>query len=173
MSFILIFQPEWAKPPATQPSPDDLSPIIELTTSSSIIPTSTQLPVSTTTRKTTTPTPRPFEETGESSSSSSESNSSESGESPIEIPLEIKPEQEDGEMSTIDCSSRDFVPSADCAKYYRCVHGMPVQFECRDGTAFHTVSNVCDWPANADRYYCTKTTKTIDLNKKDISENLA
>lgn len=139
-------------------------------------PTSTRLPVSTTTRKPTTTTSRPYEETDESSSSvsSSQSNSSESGEPPVEVPLDIgKPPEEDGEISTIDCSSRDFVPSADCTKYYRCVHGKPVQFQCRDGTAFHTVLNVCDWPFNADRYYCTKLQKNIDLNHKDISENLA
>lgn len=139
-------------------------------------PTSTRLPVSTTGKTTTS---RPYEETdgssSSSSSSSSQSNSSESGETLVEeVPLDInKPQEEDSEISKIDCSSRDFVPSADCTKYYRCVHGKPVQFECRDGTAFHTVSNVCDWPANADRYYCTNVKKSIDLDKKDISENLA
>jgi len=41
-------------------------------------------------------------------------------------------------------------------QYFRCVHGKPVEFECKEGTAFHTVLNVCDWIENSDRYYCSR-----------------
>lgn len=39
-------------------------------------------------------------------------------------------------------------------QYYRCVYGEPTEFSCRDGTAFHTQTHICDWPVNADRERC-------------------
>lgn len=51
--------------------------------------------------------------------------------------------------------------SADCTKYYRCVHGQPVEFTCKPNTAFHTVLNVCDWTENADRAQCRDDAKTV------------
>lgn len=71
------------------------------------------------------------------------------------------PERED--ESEIDCSGyKDFVPSVDCTKYYRCVHGQPVEFVCKPGTVFHTALNVCDWPENADRPECRTKAKLLE-----------
>lgn len=46
-------------------------------------------------------------------------------------------------------------------QYYRCVHGKPMQFSCKPGTVFHTVSNICNWPENADREKCKKYEEQI------------
>ncbi|XP_060527177.1 endochitinase [Cylas formicarius] len=50
----------------------------------------------------------------------------------------------------------DFMPHKQCNKYYRCDHGTPKEFDCELGTVYHTVSHICDWPANADRKECKK-----------------
>lgn len=91
----------------------------------------------------------------------------------------LPPEPEDGEEpapsipetedeADIDCSGyKDFVPSVDCTKYYRCVHGQPVEFTCKPGTVFHTALNVCDWPENADRIECRSKAKFIFHSSED------
>ncbi|KAL1502262.1 hypothetical protein ABEB36_007428 [Hypothenemus hampei] len=54
-----------------------------------------------------------------------------------------------------DCKG-DFMPHPDCSKYYRCDHGKPTEFTCQSGLVYHTVSHICNWPANADRDECRK-----------------
>uniref|UniRef100_A0A182NFJ2 chitinase n=1 Tax=Anopheles dirus TaxID=7168 RepID=A0A182NFJ2_9DIPT len=148
-------RPEWNRPPSTMSSDDaQTAPRPTTTTTRRPKPTSTAAPPPTTTRRTTTRTttrkpttilpPEPVD--------SEESNES--------MPAPVAPERED--EAEIDCSGyKDFVPSVDCTKYYRCVHGQPVEFVCKPGTVFHTALNVCDWPENADRPECRTKAKLI------------
>jgi chitinase len=80
----------------------------------------------------------------------------------VENELENESESEDNDME-IDCSDPnvDFMPHTECAKYIRCVHGVHYIFDCKPGTVYHTETNVCDWPANADRDEC-KLSQDLD-----------
>ncbi|XP_050311557.1 endochitinase [Anthonomus grandis grandis] len=101
--------------------------------------TSTQF--STTTEKLTTKKPRPST-TNKPSTSSSSTTSESTNE--IDYPTSCK---------------GDFMPHVDCTKYYRCDHGKPKEFSCQAGLVYHTVSNICNWPSNADRPECRQDLK--------------
>ena len=81
----------------------------------------------------------------------------EDGPLPVEAE-EIDEDEENGINEIIDCSDEDadFIASDDCTQYYRCDNGKPVKFNCKPGTAYHTVTHVCVWIANNDREYCRK-----------------
>ncbi|XP_016961450.1 endochitinase [Drosophila biarmipes] len=160
-------RPEWAKPPATPPNPDEGTVVPKPTmattkrpkpkpqpTASPVSPTSVPVP----TQKPTTKKPKkPKKPT--TTTTTTTAAPEKSTEEPEEVVDPVEPEQSMGNQfdpSEIDCTNRDFVPHPNCRKYYRCVHGKPVEFECKEGTAFHTVLNVCDWIENSDRYYCTR-----------------
>ncbi|KAM7362288.1 chitinase 5 [Cochliomyia hominivorax] len=154
-------RPEWAKPPSTPPNPDEGSLVVLETTTKRPKPVTTIRPSpSTPTATTKKPmkatkkpptTTRPTTEAIMPSKQPTATTQTE-GVQPME-PIDI------------DCTHRDFVPHQNCRKYYRCVHGKPIEFECKEGLAFHTVSNVCDWIENSDRYYCTR------LKKKEKDNN--
>nr|XP_022902719.1 endochitinase [Onthophagus taurus] len=119
-------RPEWARPPST--SSDGT---VTTTTGSWQSPQSSTTP--STTQKITSPTPTTEKITTENIN---------------------KPGNEVLTGNEINCDGKDFVPDKDCTIYYRCVHGKPTFFQCRDGLVFHTQSFICDWPSNADREYC-------------------
>ncbi|XP_050087440.1 endochitinase-like isoform X1 [Anopheles aquasalis] len=152
-------RPEWNRPPSTMSSEGGNPPKQPTTTTTSRPRPTTTSPAAaaptTTTRRTTTRTttrkpttilpPEPEDS---------------------EEPAPSLPETED--EADIDCSGyKDFVPSVDCTKYYRCVHGQPVEFTCKPGTVFHTALNVCDWPENADRIECRSKAKFIVHSSDD------
>ncbi|CAB3386492.1 Hypothetical predicted protein [Cloeon dipterum] len=54
-----------------------------------------------------------------------------------------------------DCAAgAEYVNHAQCDKYYRCVHGKPVEFACKSGLAWNSNLQICDWPENAQRAEC-------------------
>ncbi|XP_018569128.1 endochitinase [Anoplophora glabripennis] len=130
-------RPEWARPPSTPPS-DGSKPVSTTPKPGQWVPDasttttrrpSTSAPVSTTSAPAAPEAPSvPVEETSSTTSSNE-----------IDYPAECK---------------GDFMAHEDCDKYYRCVHGKPMVFSCKPGTVYHTVSFICDWPANADREKC-------------------
>ncbi|XP_073816701.1 chitinase 5 isoform X1 [Musca autumnalis] len=154
-------RPEWAKPPATPPNPDEGSLTVpEATTTRRPKPATTKRPTTMTPLPTSAPTTKP---TKKPMKATKKPLTTTTGAPVAWKPDPVDPEPEitvqgntNPDLSHIDCSHKDFVPHEDCRKYYRCVHGMPVEFECKEGTAFHTISNVCDWIENSDRYYCTQ-----------------
>ncbi|XP_036672897.3 endochitinase [Drosophila suzukii] len=177
-------RPEWAKPPATPPNPDEGTvvqtqpkPTMATTkrpkpkpkpTSVALSPTSAPVPtVTSTTPKPTTKKPKKPKKpttTTTTTTAAPEKNTEE----PEEVVDPEEPEQAMGSQfdpNEIDCTNRDFVPHPNCRKYFRCVHGKPVEFECKEGTAFHTVLNVCDWIENSDRYYCTRLKQKKEGNE--------
>lgn len=125
---------EWARPPST-PSADGSGPVVTVTKPGQWNPSQTQ---STTNSKPSSPKP--------STSYQSTSTAKPTTSRPVSSP-----------SNDIDegCS-QDYLPHIDCTKYYRCVHGKKMQFDCKPGTVYHTVTHVCDWPANADRDECRK-----------------
>ncbi|XP_043678736.1 endochitinase isoform X1 [Vespula pensylvanica] len=52
------------------------------------------------------------------------------------------------------CKGEEYIPSKNCAMYYRCVFGSPQRLQCQHGLVFHTSMHVCVWPQNADREEC-------------------
>ncbi|XP_060808673.1 uncharacterized protein LOC106138583 isoform X6 [Amyelois transitella] len=48
-----------------------------------------------------------------------------------------------------DFTVEQLLPSADCSKYYQCVHGNKVERPCAPGTHFNPAIQECDWPENA------------------------
>ncbi|XP_058813182.1 endochitinase-like [Topomyia yanbarensis] len=158
-------RPEWNRPPSTQSSAGE-GPLTAGPTSTSTTrrpkPTTTAAPpkrttTKTTTRRTTT-TAAPVTE--------------EEDREPEPVPVPAPPAVDNENAESIDCSDdKDFVPSADCTKYYRCVHGQPVEFTCKPETVFHTVLNVCDWTENADRVECRGEAKTVkDFVLKNLDD---
>ncbi|XP_041630279.1 endochitinase isoform X1 [Drosophila kikkawai] len=158
-------RPEWAKPPATPPNPDE-GPVLQTeatptttrrpkpkpqpTASSTLAPVPT---LASSTQKPTTKKPKkPKKTTTTTTTTPAPEKTTEEPEEVVDPEQPIEPQFDPNE---IDCTNRDFVPHPNCRKYFRCVHGKPVEFECKEGTAFHTVLNVCDWIENSDRYYCT------------------
>ncbi|KAG8315894.1 Glyco_18 [Homalodisca vitripennis] len=84
---------------------------------------------------------------------------------------EIKPEEpveevaaEEGELSPpnsdVDCTTDGFQAHQQCNKYYQCVHGKPLEFECKLGTVWNNEISICDWPENARRPACRTFYKT-------------
>ncbi|KAJ8973543.1 hypothetical protein NQ317_018388 [Molorchus minor] len=130
-------RPEWARPPSTQ-SPDGSKPIVTSPKPGQWVPDAS---TSSTTRRPTT-------------TSFSTSSFSTEGSDGFDFSSETS---DTGSVNDIDYPSDckgDFMPHEDCNKYYRCVHGKPMVFHCEANTVYHTVSNVCDWPANSDREKC-------------------
>ncbi|XP_043651294.1 endochitinase [Drosophila teissieri] len=180
-------RPEWAKPPATPPNADEgavVAPTSSTTkrpkpkpkpTSSPVSPTSAPGPVPTvgsSTQKPTTKKPKkPKKTTTTTTTTPAPEKSTEEPEEvvhPVDPVQPVDPEQPmwpQFDPNEIDCTNRDFVPHPNCRKYFRCVHGKPVEFECKEGTAFHTVLNVCDWIENSDRYYCSHMKKKEKANE--------
>ncbi|XP_055385100.1 endochitinase isoform X2 [Condylostylus longicornis] len=158
-------RPEWAKPKQTTPDPNEGSGImLEQTTQKPRPPTpkpTIQAPKPTTeTPQRTTPEPSEPNKPPKKPCKPKPTSSPSTVKPPKDIPDENA--NDNNEISDTDdlpdCSNRDYIPHSNCKKYYRCVHGEPVLFECSTpGTVFHTVLNICDWAENADRYYCTKT----------------
>ncbi|CAH0550333.1 unnamed protein product [Brassicogethes aeneus] len=156
-------RPEWARPPST-PSADGSKPVKTTPRPGQWDPNakpSTQpkpTTTTTTTRKPTTETPDSSEVVYPQLPTSHSPEMSPTLKPTTTTTASYKPEiPEDNDVAypenNADCKG-DFMPHEDCAKYYRCVHGKPMVFECKPGTAYHTVTNVCDWPANADRERC-------------------
>ncbi|XP_061497717.1 endochitinase isoform X2 [Anopheles gambiae] len=149
-------RPEWNRPPSTMSSDGEQTTTRPATTTTTYKPrpTTTVAPTTrTTTARRTTTTRKP------TTILPPDTDSEEDREEPAMPPA--APERED--ESEIDCSGyKDFVPSVDCTKYYRCVHGQPVEFVCKPGTVFHTALNVCDWPENADRPECRTKAKLLE-----------
>ncbi|KAH8295351.1 hypothetical protein KR018_010379, partial [Drosophila ironensis] len=193
-------RPEWAKPPATPPNPDE-GPVVEAQpttttrkpkpkpkpTSSSLSTTSAPIPtVASSTQKPTTKVScnlhkavenlidnsylntkiqkpkKPKKTTTTTTTTVAPEKSTEGPEEVVDPEPSMEPQFDPSE---IDCTNKDFVPHPNCRKYFRCVHGKPVEFECKEGTAFHTVLNVCDWIENSDRYYCTRAKKQSEGNE--------
>ncbi|XP_050079355.1 endochitinase [Anopheles maculipalpis] len=154
-------RPEWNRPPSTVSSDGDQTSQRPTTTTNKPRPTTTAAQTTRTTRRTTT-TARTTTTTTRKPTTILPPPPPDSEEDREPIPVEPPtPEHED--ESEIDCSGyKDFVPSVDCTKYYRCVHGQPVEFVCKPGTVFHTALNVCDWPENADRPECRTKAKLIE-----------
>uniref|UniRef100_A0AAG5CS29 chitinase n=1 Tax=Anopheles atroparvus TaxID=41427 RepID=A0AAG5CS29_ANOAO len=153
-------RPEWNRPPSTVSTDDDqASKRPATTTTYRPRPTTTTAAPSTTTRRTTT-SRTTTRTTTRKPATILPPEPEDSVEDREPQPAPASPERED--ESEIDCSGyKDFVPSADCTRYYRCVHGQPVEFTCKPGTVFHTALNVCDWPENADRIECRSKAKLI------------
>jgi chitinase len=168
-------KPEWDRPPATPASPDapvtTRKPKPTATTTAKPKPTTaapTKKPEPTTTKKpqpatTKKPkaTPSPSPKTTTTTTTTEEPATSEEEVDENELPdssEDVAPPGDESDYTDnkdeVDCTDADFVPHKDCGKYWRCVHGEAVEFECKEGTAFHTLINVCDWIANADREYC-------------------
>ncbi|XP_055634709.1 endochitinase-like [Toxorhynchites rutilus septentrionalis] len=158
-------RPEWNRPPSTQPTNEE-GPLVGGPPTSRPKPTTTAAPTKRTTRKTTT-----RRTTTTTTAAPAPPDSEEEIMQPEPAPVPAPPSVDYEEISDIDCSEgKDFVPSADCTKYYRCVHGQPVEFSCKPDTAFHTVLNVCDWTENADRPECRGEAKTV---KDFVQQGLA
>ncbi|XP_060650012.1 endochitinase [Drosophila nasuta] len=160
-------RPDWAKPPATPPNPDEGEVVLQTTTTRkpkpkpkpTSTPTSAPLPaVSSTTKKSPTKKPKKPKKTSTTTTTTTVAPKvTEEPEEVLDPEQPVTPGDGDGfDINEIDCTNRDYVPHPNCRKYIRCVHDKPVEFECKEGTAFHTVLNVCDWIENSDRYYCTR-----------------
>ena len=151
----LSFQPEWARPPSTTPSgaapvPSSTTTWRPVTQAPATTVTTTRRPSKTTTKRrvttTTTTTESPYEPEEEVEEGNEET-------------------VEGGSVGQPDCSDgQDFLPHEDCSKYWRCVHGEAIEFQCKPGTAYHTETYVCDWIENADREECKDPNNYNDEN---------
>jgi chitinase len=174
-------KPEWDRPPATPASPDEpvttrkpkpaASKKPEPVTTKKPEPVTTKKPEPVTTKKPAEPAtskkPKPTSTikvtttttTTEEPTTEEEAEEEEVDENELASSAEdAAPPGDESDFTDnkdeVDCTDADFVPHKDCGKYWRCVHGEAVEFECKEGTAFHTLVNVCDWISNADREYC-------------------
>lgn len=136
-----MFQAEWARPPST-PSADGSGPVITVTKPGQWNPTQT------------TTTYKP--------SSSRPSTSKPTTSIPVSPSNDIDEGCTEDFLPHIDCSKVfiikriTLIPNSPYFQYYRCAHGQKMQFDCKPGTVYHTISHICDWPVNADRDECRK-----------------
>ncbi|XP_054260757.1 endochitinase isoform X2 [Macrosteles quadrilineatus] len=103
-------------------------------------PATTSKPVATTTRRPHTTSRRPATTTEEA-------------EEPGEV-IEAEEPPAGETQADVDCSNDGFKAHAKCNKYYQCVHGQALEFECKLGTVWNTEINICDWPENSRRPNC-------------------
>ncbi len=61
-------------------------------------------------------------------------------------------EEQDGDVTAVECSFHgEFLANPfDCSKFFRCIEGQVVVFQCPDGLEFNSELDVCDWPDNAN-----------------------
>ncbi|XP_048518218.1 endochitinase [Dendroctonus ponderosae] len=157
-------RPEWARPPstpsadgaATTQQPGQWSSSKPPTRSTTKAPEAASRPESTSSKAPTRRTTKAPEATSRPQSTSSEAPTRRTTKAP---PAEGSSPGSGGASNEIDypkdCKG-DFMPHPDCTKYYRCDHGKPTEFSCQAGLVYHTVSHICNWPANADRDECRK-----------------
>ncbi|XP_077288695.1 uncharacterized protein LOC143913055 isoform X3 [Arctopsyche grandis] len=81
-----------------------------------------------------------------------------------------------GSCPAIDGVNATLLPhESDCSKFYYCVFGTPVEFDCPAGLHFNPTLSVCDWPNSAgcinDGPITTTQTPTTDELVDEICSN--
>lgn len=138
--------PEWARPPSTTPKGGVSyysSTSLNTRNVTSTKPTTKQITTQYTTRRpissvTSTPTYSSITTTHMTF--------------PPFIPDNELPEEELDPQ--FECTIGEYIPHNDCDKYYRCVYGKKMVFQCRQGTAWNHKMKTCDWPDNVDDENC-------------------
>ncbi|KAG5669716.1 hypothetical protein PVAND_000011 [Polypedilum vanderplanki] len=171
-------RPEWARPPSTQSSSNDL-PALKPTTRKPIETKPTKKPAASTTEKPiTTPIPvldetttskkkrkKKTKTTTISTTTTTilppvdESNEedilveNEEGNEPHE-PVEVLPSDHPNCADENVNEDRLYPNLEDCSEFYRCTHGIRHVFRCEAGTAFNFEKQACDWPSDEQKEKC-------------------
>lgn len=160
-------RPEWARPPSTQSSNDELPAVIETTRK----PTTTEKPTKRPTAAPTKPSRKPTQTTTMFST-----NTPKPTKKPSKKPTTtrsttttttttekyVEPEFPEGEeeiieepsvvqdMNCADSSNTEayFADPNNCKNFYRCNQNEATKFECKDKLVFNPRINTCDWPTN-------------------------
>jgi chitinase len=189
-------RPEWARPPSTQPSNDDLPnlkpttrkpteqppmvSVTQTTTKATRKPTQqppmdvpvTQAPTKTTRKPSKKPTKK------KTTTVKTTTTTTEAYEAPEISEPEVEPEIVEDTPSCRSpppCNDPDTDPEmihrdpCDCKKFYRCNHNEAQEFSCMERLVFNPTVQTCDWPANVPEcktYYLKK-----NGNEEDEDEN--
>jgi chitinase len=175
-------RPEWARPPSTQPSNDEL-PDLKPTTRKPIEQPSLDVPVTQTTAK---PTKKSSKKPNKKPTTRSTTTTSTTTEK-YEIPEITEQEIEEQEVMVIEqedtpscgsapsCNDPDMDPEmiyanpCDCKKFYRCNHNQAQEFSCMEKLVFNPKIQTCDWPANVPK--CKTYYLKQDGNNEEENEN--
>lgn len=164
-------RPEWARPPSTQASNDELPDLKPTTRKPTEKPVEVTQTTTRTTRRPTTQKPimdysepsvattRPSRKPSKKPSSSKKPTSTTTEMPEISEPEVIDEEdtysQEDSVCSKPpNCRDPNLDPEkihrdpCDCRKFYRCNHQEAVQMDCEPKLVFNSRVGVCDWPSN-------------------------
>jgi chitinase len=165
-------RPEWARPPSTPSSNDDL-PVVKPTTRK---PTEATKPTQVIQDEKPTTTPKPLSNTTSKKKRKKKTRTTTTTTTTTSEP-EVMPEEEEEEpemsveaedefhepVNTLEfpnCAAEGvdenrFFPSPeDCTQFYRCTHGTRANFTCEAGTAFNIEKQVCAWPTDEQKDRC-------------------
>lgn len=165
MILLIHTRPEWARPPSTQPSNDEL-PSLKPTTRK---PLESPIEIKPSTTKATKKPPKKPTKKKTTTRMPTSTTTTETSETYMpEIPEhESKPETFEHEdtpscRSPPLCSDPDIDHEiihrdpCDCKKFYRCNHNEAQEFSCMDKLVFNPTVQTCDWPDNVlecKKYY--------------------
>lgn len=159
-------RPEWARPPSTQSSNDELPAVIETTRK----PTTTEKPTkrptaaptkpsrkpTQTTTMFTTNTPKPTKKPSKKPTTTRSTTTTTTTEKYVEPEFpEVEEEiiEEPSVVQDMNCADSSnteayFADPNNCKNFYRCNQNEATKFECKDKLVFNPRINTCDWPTN-------------------------
>jgi chitinase len=167
-------RPEWARPPSTPSTLDDLPPVKPTTRKPAEMQPATTKKPSVAAQKPTT-TERPFVDETTTKKKRKKKTRTTTTTTTTEMPSVESEEDESPDENSSDVESNDPISTSfdhpncadegvseeklypnleDCTKFYRCTHKERVNFTCDAGTAFNVEKQICDWPSSDQTQKC-------------------
>jgi chitinase len=149
-------RPEWARPPSTMSSNDDLpelKPTTRKPTESTVLIIQHDPTTAKPTKKPSKTTMRTSEATTRRTTTTTSTEIYEEESSEVEEEQEVIVQEDPTTSGKPNCADpnvdreRLFGDASNCKVFYRCNQHLVVEFECKDNTVFNENIQSCDWPS--------------------------